>query len=195
MDDEALVARARTGDMIAVGELLARNQDIAYTAALRLVGPSDAEDIAQDALVRAYTRLPDLRENTNFSGWVRRIAVNLSLNALRRRGLLVFESLDRKRDDGAETSSYDKVDERQLSPEDEFISGAIRDEVDRLVLELPVDQRVAVVLRDMYGFDVSEIAEWQRCGISAAKMRISRGRDQLRRRILEIREFRRAMES
>lgn len=191
MDDEALVTRARSGDMAAVSELLERHQDAVYTAALRLVGSADAEDIAQEALVRAYTQLPELRDQASFGGWVKRIAVNLSLNALRRRGLLEFDSLDRSHRDGKDRSTNDLPD-MDPSPEDRVIAAALKDEIDRLILELPIEQRVAVVLRDMYGFDVSEVAKLQRCGISAAKMRISRGREQLRRRITELRSQQRA---
>ncbi len=182
MDDHALVERARTGDFGAVETLLQRHQAAAYTAALRLLGePADAEDVAQEALVKAYTRIADLREGATFGPWLRRIAINLSLNALRRRGLLQFESLERQPDGNAGSGDRELVDERQQSLEDEVMSRALREEVQALLHRLPVEQRVAVVLRDMYDFDVSEIAESQRCGISAAKMRITRGRAQLRR--------------
>ena len=182
MDDHALVERARTGDLGAVETLLQRHQAAAYTAALRLLGePADAEDVAQEALVKAYTRIADLREGATFGPWLRRIAINLSLNALRRRGLLQFESLERQPGGNASSGDRELVDERQQSPEDEVMSRALREEVQALLHRLPVEQRVAVVLRDMYDFDVSEIAESQRCGISAAKMRITRGRAQLRR--------------
>lgn len=184
MEDETLVVRARYGDMVAVGELLQRHQNAVYTAALRLVGSADAEDIAQETLVRAYTRLSELREHANFSSWIRRIAVNLSFNSLRRRGLLEFEPLDRAQATG-ESATLIELPDVHPSPEDQVIAEAMRHEIDRFVRELPIDQRIAVVLRDMYGLDVSEVAELQRCGISAAKMRISRGREQLRRRISE----------
>ena len=182
MDDGGLVNRARSGDFHAAEELLARHQNAAYTAALRLLGDkADAEDITQDALVKAYTRLSELADGASFPAWLRRIAVNLSLNALRRRGVLRFEPLDAPRG-GVENDApaRDFIDERQRTPEDEALSGALRDEVERLVRQLPAEQRVAVVLRDMYGYDVAEVAELQRCGLSAAKMRISRGRAQLR---------------
>ncbi len=182
MDDGGLVKRARSGDFHAAEELLARHQNVAYTAALRLLGEkSDAEDITQDALVKAYTRLSELDDGASFSAWLRRIAVNLSLNALRRRGVLRFEPLEGPRNaTGDEAPARDFIDERQRTPEDEAVSGALRDEVERLVRLLPAEQRVAVVLRDMYGYDVAEVAELQRCGLSAAKMRISRGRAHLR---------------
>lgn len=183
MDDGGLVARARGGDFQAAEQLLERHQNVAYTAALRLLGEkADAEDIAQDALVKAYTRLGELDDGASFSAWLRRIAVNLSLNALRRRGLLRFEPLEGVRGTvGADGPARDFIDEQQRTPEDEVLSTALRDELELLVRQLPAEQRVAVVLRDMYGYDVAEVADLQRCGLSAAKMRISRGRAHLRR--------------
>lgn len=183
MDDGGLVGRARNGDLHAAEELLTRHQNVAYTAALRLLGTqADAEDIAQDALVKAYVRLAELEDGASFPAWLRRIAVNLSLNALRRRGLLRFEPLDGMAGAGErEQPARDFIDEVQLTPEDAFANAALRDEVEALVRRLPSEQRVAVVLRDMYGYDVAEVADLQRCGLSAAKMRIARGRAALRR--------------
>jgi len=189
LDDGALVRKARNGDLHAAEELLARHQNAAYTAALRLLGrPADAEDVTQDALVKAFTRLSDLEEGASFPAWLRRIAVNLSLNALRRRGLFHFEPLEGTRT-GAEHDARERdfVDERRPTPEEEAMSAALRDEVEDLVRQLPPEQRVAVVLRDMYGYDVSEVAGLQHCGLSAAKMRITRGRAHLRRLLEDAR--------
>ncbi|MDQ2865128.1 MAG: RNA polymerase sigma factor [Candidatus Eremiobacteraeota bacterium] len=179
MDDDELIARIRAGDLDAANSLLSSHQDAAYTTALRLLGkPSDAEDIAQDALVRAYTHLAELRENGNFSAWLRRIVVNLSLNALRHQGVLQFESLEEKPTEQSRTSTYGAC---ARTTEDRVLADEFRDEVATLLEGLPPEQRVAVVLRDMYEYDVAEIAQLQRCGLSAAKMRITRGRDSLRR--------------
>ncbi len=189
MDDGGLVSRARSGDFHAAEQLLARHQNIAYTAALRLLGEkADAEDVTQDALVKAYTRLGELQDGASFPAWLRRIAVNLSLNALRRRGLLRFEPLEgtQAATDG-ERPARDFIDAQQRTPEEEALSTALRDEIESLVRQLPAEQRVAVVLRDMYGYDVAEVAELQRCGLSAAKMRITRGRAHLRRLLTGVR--------
>lgn len=186
-DDDGLVRRAKGGDLRAAEELFSRHQSGAYTAALRLLGEkADAEDVTQDALVKAYTRLSDLADGISFGAWLRRIAVNLSLNALRRRGILRFEPLEGLKGDGDEDPApREFIDQQQRSPEDEALNAALRDEVEQLIRRLPVDQRVAVVLRDMYGYDVAEVAELQRCGLSAAKMRITRGRAHLRRLLSE----------
>jgi RNA polymerase sigma-70 factor (ECF subfamily) len=193
VDDRSLVALARAGDLGAAGQLLARHQRAAYTAALRLLGePAEAEDVAQDALVQAYTHLTDLRDGDDFGGWVRRIAVNRSLNLLRRRGRLRFESLDQPSPSAHGTTEGSGArrefeDERQPSPEVEALSAALRADVEALMQQLPVDQRVALVLRDVYDYDLAEIAALQRCGLSAAKMRVSRARATLRRLVTEAR--------
>ncbi len=185
MDDQELVARIRAGDLDAASELLSRYQDVSYAVALRLLGNSaDAEDIAQEALVRAYTHISDLEQGASFPGWLRRITVNLSLNLLRRQGQLSFESLDAgRRTDGSPARDFS--DTRELTPEDAALKNALRTEVEGLLEQLPPANRVAVVLRDMYDYDVSQIAELQRCGVSAAKMRIMRGRASLRQLLVE----------
>ncbi len=186
MDDVALVSRARNGDLDATQVLLERHQNGAYTAALRLLGePADAQDVTQDALVRAYTRLDDLGDGASFAGWLRKIAINLSLNVLRRRGALHFEPLEGNATPNAFAPQRDFVDPQALTPEEAVIDFALHDRIEELLRRLPVDQRVAVVLRDVYDYDVSEVAAMQRCGLSAAKMRITRGRAQLKRLVIE----------
>lgn len=184
MDDAGLVDRARGGDLEALEQLLVRHQASAYTAALRLLGQTaDAEDVLQETLVRGYTRLGELETGAAFGGWLRRIAVHLSLNVLRRRGQIHFESLDGARGEPGSVPERDLRDEREPTPEEALVAADLRTEVELLVRSLPADQRVAVVLRDMYDYDVAEIAAVQRCGISAAKMRIVRGRARLRQLI------------
>jgi RNA polymerase sigma-70 factor (ECF subfamily) len=192
MDDRGLVARARAGDLAAAGELLARHQRLAYTAALRLLGEAaDAEDVAQEALVRAFTHLAELQAGEDFAAWLRRIAVNLSLNVLRRRGRIRFESLDAPAPGpgppapGGLPGRAEPADESRRTPEEEALGAAQWTELEHLLRRLPDEQRVALVLRDVYGYDLAEVAALQRCGLSAAKMRVSRARAALRRLLSE----------
>ena len=198
MDDRDLVAHARAGDLAAAGALLARHQRTAYTAALRLLGePADAEDVAQDALVQAYTHLAELRQGADFAPWLRRIAVTRSLNVLRRRGRLRFEPLDAPRAGRGQLGRpggpapgpgpREFPDAAQRTPEEEAMVAALRADLEALLHRLPDEQRVAVVLRDIYGYDLAEVAALQRCGLSAAKMRVSRARAALRRLLEEAR--------
>ena len=185
MDDQNLVARLRDGDMEAASALLSRYQSVAYSVALRLMGNVlDAEDIAQEVLLRAYTRIAELQTGASFSGWIRRIAVNSSLNALRRRGQLRMETLE-PRNRGNEAGVAAHLESAEATPEHAALSRALEEEIDSVLARLPAEQRVAVVLRDMYGYDVAAIAAAQQCGLSAAKMRIMRGRTLLRRLLTE----------
>ncbi len=186
MDEKALIARSRHGDLTAAGELLEHYQGLAYTTALRLLGErTEAEDIAQEALIRAYTHLADLRDDDGFGPWLRRIAVNLSLNVLRRRGRLRFESLDTG--EGSETGAAPRefVDAAQRTPEERALDADRLAAVDALVQKLPVEQRVSLLLRDVYDYDMAEVASLQGCGLSAAKMRVSRARAAMRQMLRE----------
>ncbi len=181
MEDEALIARARRGDLAAASELLRRHEKTAYSAALRLVGGrAEAEDIAQEALVRAYSHLSELDDGSTFGPWLRRIAVNLSLNALRRKGRLQFESLD-----AVPEASHDFADRFGGTPEEQAISASDLTGMDALFEQLPLEQRVAVVLSDVYDYDIVDVAALSRCKLSAAKMRIIRGRATLRKLLEE----------
>jgi RNA polymerase sigma-70 factor, ECF subfamily len=187
MEDEALVRDARAGDLAAVEMLLGRYQRLAYTTALRLLGePAEAEDTAQDALIRAFTYLSELREGEAFAPWLRRIAVNLSLNVLRRRGRLRFQSLDADDDAAHDASAASEfVDVRAVSPEEEILRDDLQAEVEALLARLPEEQRSALLLRDAYNYDLAEIAALQGCGLSAAKMRVSRARKAFRQLMVE----------
>ena len=85
MTDVELVAAVES-DLEAFGELIRRHQDFVYGAALRVVrNPVLAQDVAQDAFVRAYKALPDFRGQAAVRSWLYRIATNLALNAVQRR--------------------------------------------------------------------------------------------------------------
>ncbi len=177
-----LVERARGGDRRAAEQLLRAHQSLAYTTALRLVADSmEAEEIAQEALLRAHTRLDELRDASLYAAWLRRMTANLAVTRLRRRGRIRFESLDRHvYDDAGRERAHALRDERAIAPEEAVIQLLESADIQALLATLPAEQRVAVVLRDMYGYEIAEVAELVRCGLSAAKMRVSRGRAALR---------------
>jgi len=188
-DDCDLVARARRGDRRASESLFERYGSLAYTIAWRLLGDAaEAEDVAQEALFRAHLRLRELREDGQFGPWLRRIAANLGVSRLRRRGRLRFESLDDPAPaaDGRERVR-DFVDERGGTAEDRALELLDLEDIQTLLARLPLEQRVAVVLRDLYDYEMTEVAALVRCGLSAAKMRVSRGRATLRE-LLETRK-------
>jgi RNA polymerase sigma factor (sigma-70 family) len=82
---DSLVARARTGDLVAFEQLAERHLPDAYRLATAMVGPDDARDVTQEAMVAAWRQLPNLREEARFDAWLRSIVMNRARNFLRSR--------------------------------------------------------------------------------------------------------------
>ena len=170
MDDEGLLDRARGGDRDAFAELVERYQDGLYTMALRLVGrPEDAADVVQETFLRAYVNLPRLRP-ASVRGWLFRVAVNAGHDVhrrSRRRPALAMEDVEGKvldlPDPGLGPEATAEARER---------AGVVRE----AILGLPLEYRIAVVLRDVNDLSYEEIAEALRLPLGTVKSRLSRGR-------------------
>jgi RNA polymerase sigma-70 factor (ECF subfamily) len=141
-----------------------------YTLAYRLVGDRhEAEDVAQEAYLRVYRSLRSFRGDSRFETWLHRIVANTALNHMRtktRFGDLTDEPDRILRI--AEADSFELVDVPQ------------REEISEALSRLPHAQRVAVVLKDVYGFSAGEIAERLGTTEGAVKLRLHRGRKNLR---------------
>ncbi|HEX2034853.1 MAG TPA: sigma-70 family RNA polymerase sigma factor [Chloroflexota bacterium] len=188
-DDNEAVAAARAGDAVAFNRLVLRYQDAVYTLCFRLTGNAeDAADAAQEAFLSAYQHLDGFRGGA-FRSWLLRIAANASYDLLRQRKRRPAASLDRpaREEDDAPGPALD-VPDPAIGPEGQ----ALRAEFDRLVqaglLELPEDQRLAVVLCDIYEFDYATIAATTGVELGTVKSRINRGRRRLRDYLLAHRE-------
>lgn len=170
--DATLVAQAQGGDLEAFGRLVDRYQRplVAFGRAM-LSGSPDAEDVAQEAFVRAYRALGQFRGASSFKTWLYQIAANVARTyATRRVG---------RAETSAETetgSIFDRTPSR-----DDFERGVlVREQVTRALAALPDDWREAVVLRDMQGLDYREIAAVLNVPIGTVESRIFRGRERLR---------------
>jgi len=147
--DRQLVARTRGGEADAFGELVRRYQTSVYNVCYRLLGdPAEAEDLAQEAFLRAYRRLGSYDDQRPFGPWMRRVAANLSLNALQSRKAAM--PLDEE---------FDEIPGSPLEmPES---SGERRDEVERVrraLLRLPGHYRAVIELRHYQDMSYDEIA-------------------------------------
>jgi RNA polymerase sigma-70 factor (ECF subfamily) len=190
-DDAPTLAAARAGDMVAFNRLVLRYQDAVYTLCVRLTGNAeDAADAAQEAFLSAYRHLDAYRGGA-FRSWLFRIAANCSYDLLRERKRRPADSLDRPaaRDPDGDELPVLEVPDPGPGPE----ATALRREVEAAVqvglLTLPEDQRLAVVLCDLYGFDYAAIAAATEVELGTVKSRINRGRRRLRDFLLERREL------
>ncbi len=172
--EAALLARAQAGDVSAFEQLSGAYADRLFMLLLRLLGDrSEAEDVAQEVMLRAWRGIARFRGQSSYFTWLYRIAVNEANRALEQRGRLPA---------GASISA----DELQLpaSPADDPSRQAenseLRRALGRALAELPPPLRTAIVLRDVEGLSTQEAAEIAGVGQAAFKSRLHQARLRVR---------------
>jgi RNA polymerase sigma-70 factor (ECF subfamily) len=178
--DAELLAAHVAGDPDAFARLFTRHRDRLWAVAVRTMGnPHDAADGLQDGLVAAYRRAETFRGDAAVTTWLHRVVVNACLDRLRaakvRRTEQLPDDLEEQRDRGsARTATGERDDPEQA---------AIGDERRRALLAalgtLPPEQRAALVLVDMEGYPVAEVALMLDCAEGTVKSRCARGRERL----------------
>ena len=159
--------RARQGDPRALEALLRRHYDRIFAVCRRLTGnDADAADAAQNATIAVARGLPRFDVRSRFSTWTYRIAVNCSIDEMRRRSRWPLASLE-------------EVKPERASERDDTEASAARLDVDTALRQLPAQFRAAVVLRDMCGLDYAEIADILDLPPGTVRSRIARGRSTL----------------
>jgi RNA polymerase sigma-70 factor (ECF subfamily) len=171
-DDAQLVTAAQAGDRLALDRLLRVHYDRVHAVCRRIVGTShDADDAAQEAMIRIVKGLHSFDGRSAFGTWVYRIASNTALDELRkRRRRPMLHVVD---DHGEAPDVPDRMAERRVDSIVERLS------LDDAIAGLPDDFRTAVVLRDVADLDYSEIARVLGVPIGTVKSRIARGRSLL----------------
>ena len=155
-------------------DLLAPLHDRAAATARRLSrSAEDGDDLFQEAVVRAYHKLPTLRDDASFRSWFFALLLNAHRNRSRRGFWRRFLSLERDMAPGFDPPGEDGGGWEQKRRQVERAS--------RVLAGLPAVQREAVVLFEIEGFSIEEIAAMQEVTVSAVKSRLARGRDRLRR--------------
>lgn len=166
-DEGFLVRAAQRGDLDAFGELLRRHEGPTYRLALRMLGsPSEAEDAAQDAFLKAWRALPRFQGTSSFSTWLYRITTNRCLDILAAR---------RPTDPLDDTRVGDHRDDPAARVQQQEQMSALTASIGRL----PAEQRAALVLREFEGLSYDEVAEVLQITLPAVKGRIHRARAQI----------------
>lgn len=176
MNDEEQVwlEQARRGDKSAFGRLIEAYQGPVYNLAYRMLGNrGEAEEAAQEAFIRAYTRLDTYDPARKFSTWMLSITSNYCVDLLRKRRALLL-SLDQPLPPHPALMS-----DRAENPEAQAADSEREAMVQALLETLPEDYRQTVVLRYWYDLSYEEIAEVMDTSVSAIKSRLFRARRQL----------------
>jgi RNA polymerase sigma-70 factor (ECF subfamily) len=165
-EDVELVRRSRRGDLSAFEQLVDRHRPVVVRVAARIVGPEDAEDVSQDAFLRAFHRLDRFRGDAPFRAWLLRITHNAALDHLARR-----------RPEPVDPSSFDASEPSGVRPPAERLE--LRERIERLERKLrglSPEHRAVLVLRDAEGMSYEEIADVTDSPLGTVKGRLHRAR-------------------
>ena len=184
--DLSLVQRAQRGESGAFDALVRRYQHKVVKLVMRYVrNPTEAEDIAQDAFIKAYRALSRFRGDSAFYTWLYRIAINTAKNSLaaRARNPVQLDS------SGSGDEDRPGLEERMsdtATPEALALTEEIRATVSAAIDRLPEDLRTAIMLRELEGLSYEEIAKTMDCPVGTVRSRIFRAREAVDERLREI---------
>jgi RNA polymerase sigma-70 factor (ECF subfamily) len=180
-DEQRWLEEARQGNQDSFGRLIGVYQGPVFNLAYRMLGNADeAEQAAQEAFIRAWTRLDSYKPAHKFSTWLLSITSNYCIDLLRKRRTQLL-SLD-----GPLPSHPALMSEGSSGPEAQAAIGEQQEIVQDLLQSLPDDYRQTVVLRYWYDMSYDEIAEVMDTTVSAIKSRLFRARRQLAETGLEM---------
>ena len=182
-DELALVQAAKRGDDSAFEELVRRYDRNVFRIAQHITqNREDAEDVVQEAFLKAYGNLAQFQEQSKFYTWLVRIAVNEALMKLRRRKPERTVSLDE--DIKTEDDSLPReIADWSPNPEQQYTQAELREILSKTIQGLPPGFRTVFVLRDVEGLSTEETAAALELSVPAVKSRLLRARLQLRERL------------
>ena len=184
-----LVRQAQTGNIRAFEELVAIYQDKVVTLRYYLTGNrTDAQDLAQEVFVRAYTNLKSFRQDADLGTWLHRIALNLWSNIQRRQKIPSPLSLD----DPVQTEKGEFTrtvvsDDQEGDPVGALESKELQKSVQQAMKNLSEEYRIVLVLREIEGYSYEEIATITACSLGTVKSRLNRARQALREEVTTTR--------
>ena len=182
-DEQRLVEAARGGDVAAFEELVRRYDRNVFRIAQHITqNREDAEDVVQDAFLKAFQNLGQFQGQSKFYTWLVRIAVNEALMRLRRRRPERFVSIDE--DVKTEEDSMPReIADWSPNPEQLYNQGELKEILQKTIQGLPPGFRTVFILRDVEGLSTEETADALGLSVPAVKSRLLRARLQLRERL------------
>jgi RNA polymerase sigma-70 factor (ECF subfamily) len=182
LHDKALMAQIAAGDEAALRELIEKHQGAVYGTIAKMLGdPIEAQDLAQQVFVRVYRAAASYRATAQFKTWMFTIVRNLVFNEHRRRSRAFFVPLHAPEQDAdGQISGIDPPDRTTRTPQENALQAEMMAAIDRAILALPEQQRLAIVLRRYDEFSYEEIAHILKASVPATKSLLFRAREALR---------------
>ena len=166
--------------------LVQRYHKQAFNIAYRLTGNhADAEDLTQEAFLRAFRFFGHYRRDLPFENWLYRIMSNLFVDELRRRPKARIHSLDNPvgSEMSGDSNAYLEIPDNKANPERVVLHEELDEQIQKALATLPADFRMTVILADIEGMSYEEISETMGCSLGTVRSRLHRGRKMLRSRL------------
>ena len=174
-----LVRKSQFGDKAAFEQLVIRHQELVFSLAYKLTGNREmANDVAQEAFIRAWKAIEKFRGDSTFSTWIYRITVNTAWTL--RKKAKKHNTLNI--DDTYEPIVIDEKKDPELVAINSDLSSVLVNALDKI----PIDQRIIVELKNIEGRSHKEIADYLDISVTAAKVRLHRAHQKLRQILEEV---------
>ncbi|HHY79374.1 MAG TPA: sigma-70 family RNA polymerase sigma factor [Thermoanaerobacter sp.] len=182
MGQEELLERAKAGDVEAFEILASEHQKYIYNVILRIIfDREEALDLTQETLLKAYLNIKKFKGNSSFRTWLYRIAVNSSMDYLRKRNV--------ERSNFREIEEFENGVKDFETPEEVVDKKLTAEIVMKEINKLPIDYKVVLILRDIEGLNYEEISKIMNLNLGTVKSRLWRARNLLKERIKSLPEF------
>lgn len=192
IDDYILLHKAKNGDIYAFEDLISKYEKKVYNTVLRIIRDKEAaKDISQEVFIKVYKSLKNFNEKSKFSTWLYRIAVNTSIDELRknknRYNNISLDNPDPKH--GNTRQAEFEISGSKDTPEEKLIKKEKIKELYKAINMLQEDQRILILLRDIQGLSYDEISDVTGIKIGTVKSKLNRARNALKELILQSELF------
>lgn len=179
------IKQVRKGDQNAFAEIVDLYKDKIYQLCYRMLGNShEAEDIAQEAFIRAYVNIHTYDLDRKFSTWLYRIATNLSIDRIRKKKPDYYLDAEVSGTEGL--TMYSQVAAEISLPEDQIETMELQETIQKEILKLPDKYRTVIVLKYIDELSLIEISEILNIPVGTVKTRTHRGREALRKQLRHL---------
>ena len=185
--EASIISRLQAGDMTAFDEIFNLYKDMVFRLGFRLLGErEEALDLSQEVFLTIYRNIGTFRGECQLKTWIYRIVINRAANRSRwwrRHKKDMTLSLDHMPGEPESKQILKSLPSQERNPYEGVYSLEIEDRIQQALQALPIEQRAAIIMRDLEGLSYEEIAESTRVSLGTVKSRIARGREELRKRL------------
>jgi len=182
--DILLIKRAQTGDVEAFGEIFTQTNKRIYNFLLHLSSDKElAADLTQETFIRAFKALKSLKSSDAFVSWLRRIALNLYRDEMKKPRLHTESITENPSEDGEDENVVKQIPDETTNPERIATDKELQNVVREAISTLPEIHRTAVIMHHIEGMEVNEIAKTLKVRKGTVMSRLARARETLRRKL------------